>query len=100
MNVYGYVRVSSRDQNEDRQLIALRGKGVEDRFIYMDGAFVFALAKACVIPSIKASPPLSRRTVMVCSPLSSTKHLAKSVLPKPGSPYSSSPWGRRAPISS
>ena len=36
MNVYGYVRVSSRDQNEDRQLIALRGKGVEDRFIYMD----------------------------------------------------------------
>ena len=36
MNVYGYIRVSSRDQNEDRQLIALHGKGVEDRFIYMD----------------------------------------------------------------
>ena len=36
MNVYGYFRVSSRDQNEERQLIALHGKGVEDRFIYMD----------------------------------------------------------------
>ncbi len=36
MNIYGYIRVSSRDQNEDRQLIALHGKGVEGRFIYMD----------------------------------------------------------------
>ena len=36
MNIYGYIRVSSRDQNEDRQRIALRSKGVEDRFIYMD----------------------------------------------------------------
>ena len=26
---YGYIRVSSIDQNEDRQLIALRGKGVQ-----------------------------------------------------------------------
>ncbi len=24
-NVYGYVRVSTRDQNEDRQMIALQG---------------------------------------------------------------------------
>lgn len=36
MNSYGYIRVSSKDQNEDRQLIALHGKGVKDRFIYMD----------------------------------------------------------------
>lgn len=36
MNTYGYIRVSSRDQNEDRQRIALRGKGVEERYIYMD----------------------------------------------------------------
>ena len=36
MNIYGYIRVSCRDQNEDRQLIALRSRGVEDRFIYMD----------------------------------------------------------------
>lgn len=34
--IYGYIRVSSIDQNEDRQLIALRSKGVPDRCIYMD----------------------------------------------------------------
>ncbi len=33
---YGYIRVSSTDQNEDRQLIALREKGVSDSRIYMD----------------------------------------------------------------
>ena len=36
MEIYGYIRVSSTDQNEDRQLIALRGKGVEEKNIYMD----------------------------------------------------------------
>lgn len=35
-NIYGYVRVSTREQNEDRQLIALREVGVSDRNIYMD----------------------------------------------------------------
>ena len=34
--IYGYIRVSSTDQNEDRQWIALHKKGVEDRFIYVD----------------------------------------------------------------
>lgn len=34
--IYGYIRVSSTDQNEDRQLIALRGRGVSDEHIYMD----------------------------------------------------------------
>ncbi|MCD7881229.1 MAG: recombinase family protein [Clostridiales bacterium] len=34
--VYGYVRVSSRDQNEDRQLIALREADVPEKNIYMD----------------------------------------------------------------
>lgn len=29
--IYGYARVSSSDQNEDRQLIALRGLGVPER---------------------------------------------------------------------
>lgn len=33
---YGYIRVSSTDQNEDRQLIALHGKGIPDSRIYMD----------------------------------------------------------------
>lgn len=36
MITYGYVRVSSTDQNEDRQMIALRQAGVEDRHIFMD----------------------------------------------------------------
>jgi DNA invertase Pin-like site-specific DNA recombinase len=35
-NTYGYIRVSSRDQNEDRQRIAMRDAGVEDARIYMD----------------------------------------------------------------
>lgn len=33
---YGYIRVSSTDQNEDRQLIALHGKGIPDSRIYTD----------------------------------------------------------------
>ena len=33
---YGYIRVSSVDQNEDRQRIAMRSKGVPERCIYMD----------------------------------------------------------------
>ncbi len=36
MNIYGYIRVSTREQNEDRQLIALREVGVTDKFIFMD----------------------------------------------------------------
>lgn len=36
MGVYGYVRVSSRDQNEERQMIALRGAGVSEKNIYPD----------------------------------------------------------------
>lgn len=34
--VYGYARVSSIDQNEERQMVALREKGVEEKNIYMD----------------------------------------------------------------
>ena len=34
--VYGYIRVSTREQNEDRQRIALRRAGVPDKNIYMD----------------------------------------------------------------
>ena len=36
MNVYGYVRVSSRDQSEDRQLIAMKKLGVPESGIYVD----------------------------------------------------------------
>ena len=34
--IYGYVRVSSRDQNEERQLIALRECGVDEKLIIID----------------------------------------------------------------
>ena len=33
---YGYIRVSSKDQNEDRQRIAMREAGVPDAHIFMD----------------------------------------------------------------
>ena len=33
---YGYIRVSSKDQNEDRQRIAMREAGVPQRSIFMD----------------------------------------------------------------
>ena len=32
----GYARISSTDQNIERQLEKLREQGVEDRFIYVD----------------------------------------------------------------
>ena len=35
-NVYGYIRVSSRDQNEDRQLIAMQELKIPHNNIYMD----------------------------------------------------------------
>ena len=34
--IYGYVRVSTREQNEDRQLVAMQGFGVKDRNIFTD----------------------------------------------------------------
>lgn len=33
---YGYIRVSTKEQNEQRQVIALRAFGIEDQRIYMD----------------------------------------------------------------
>ena len=35
-SVYGYIRVSSSDQNEERQRIALRNAGVPERRVYLD----------------------------------------------------------------
>ena len=35
-NVYGYVRVSSTDQNEDRQFDAMKGAGVPEKNIFLD----------------------------------------------------------------
>ena len=35
-NIYGYVRVSSRDQNEDRQLMAFAVLRIPEKNIYLD----------------------------------------------------------------
>lgn len=35
-NIYGYIRVSTREQNEERQLIALREMSVPEKNIFMD----------------------------------------------------------------
>lgn len=33
---YGYIRVSTREQNEQRQLIALQEFGIDEKRIYLD----------------------------------------------------------------
>ena len=35
-STYGYIRVSTKEQNEDRQLIAMRGLSVAEENIFMD----------------------------------------------------------------
>ena len=34
--IYGYVRVSSKDQNEDRQMVVMRERKVPEKNIYLD----------------------------------------------------------------
>ena len=48
-SVYGYVRVSSVEQNEDRQLIALENVGVAKRNIFTDkqSGKDFAIGSIC-----------------------------------------------------
>lgn len=36
MNIYGYVRVSTREQNEERQVIAMREFGITDEHIVIE----------------------------------------------------------------
>ena len=36
MDTYGYIRVSTKEQNEDRQIIAMRDFGVADSHIILD----------------------------------------------------------------
>ena len=36
MNTYGYIRVSTREQNEERQLIALREMSVPEQNVFVD----------------------------------------------------------------
>lgn len=35
-NVYGYARVSSRDQNEDRQMTVLQELSIPEKNIFLD----------------------------------------------------------------
>ena len=35
-SIYGYIRVSSRDQNEDRQVLAMREINIPEKNIYID----------------------------------------------------------------
>ena len=34
--IFGYARVSSKEQNEERQLVAFKGYGIDERDIYVD----------------------------------------------------------------
>lgn len=36
INTYGYVRVSAKDQNEDRQMVAMHELGLNDKRIFTD----------------------------------------------------------------
>lgn len=50
--IYGYVRVSSTDQNEERQMVALAEAGVPEKNIFMDK--ISSLVKALTDHSIKS----------------------------------------------
>ena len=34
--IYGYARISTREQNEDRQILALKEMGVPEKNIFLD----------------------------------------------------------------
>ena len=34
--IYGYIRVSTKEQNEERQRIAMDEFGIQDKFIFLD----------------------------------------------------------------
>ena len=36
--VLGYIRVSAKDQNTDRQILKMKELGIEDRFLFIDKA--------------------------------------------------------------
>ena len=58
MKTYGYVRVSTREQNEDRQMIALREIGVAAQNIYLDKQIRQGFQPA---PVQKASAEIKKR---------------------------------------
>ena len=48
---YGYIRVSSRDQNEDRQLIAMQELNIPPTHVYIDKQS----GKTSIVPNTKDS---------------------------------------------
>lgn len=44
MGVYGYIRVSSVDQNEDRQRISIREHQIPEKHLYLDKQSGFFIA--------------------------------------------------------
>lgn len=69
--VYGYARVSSRDQNLERQMIMLREAGIDDRFIYADkkSGKTFDRQSYNLLVGTKETAPLLREgdLLVVCS---------------------------------
>ncbi len=51
---YGYIRASSKDQNEECQLIALKEKGVENDLIYIDKRFGKRFQSSAISPDLTA----------------------------------------------
>lgn len=35
-NLYGYIRVSTREQNEDRQILALKELSIPEKHLFID----------------------------------------------------------------
>ena len=36
MSIYGYIRVSTKEQNEDRQLLAMQGLNISEQNLFID----------------------------------------------------------------
>ena len=62
MSVYGYIRVSSKDQKEDRQQIALKEVGVNLQNIYVDNGNV----KKCAVGKYPKSEKLGSAGQAAC----------------------------------
>ena len=66
---YGYIRVSSKDQNEDRQRVAMHDAGVDERHIQHDDVRLFffrdesPLVKDLVVVAAQAVDALNNQSV-------------------------------------
>jgi DNA invertase Pin-like site-specific DNA recombinase len=65
---YGYARVSSKEQNLDRQIIALKEAGVDERYIYCDkqsGKDFDRRAYNTLVGTVQTAPVLRKGDVLV-----------------------------------